>query len=163
MKKLLLLAVFTLSFISCEQNETLEQELPKVLGEWQMYSDEKLESVIDQWTGTEWTYVDKWFQNIRENSEIILEFKEDGTFISRYADVTTGNGLWRKIDNNLYSFDYIVEEGNANNPDSLTNYITFYCDNTYSVSVDGDDTAIYYYKTIGATECSELITYNTTD
>ena len=51
MKKLLLLAVFTLSFISCEQNETLEQELPKVLGEWQMYSDEKLESVIDQWTG----------------------------------------------------------------------------------------------------------------
>ena len=98
-----------------------------------------------------------------QNSEIILEFKEDGTFINRYADVTTGNGLWRKIDNNLYSFDYIVEDGNANNPDSLTNYITFYCDNTYSVSVDGDDTAIYYYKTIGAAECSELITYNVTD
>ena len=94
MKKLVLLIVLTFVFTSCEENETIEVEPAKAIGEWQMYRNENLESIIDQWTGTEWTYVDKWFRTIRNNSQIILEFKEDGTFIDFYADVPVANGTW---------------------------------------------------------------------
>ena len=59
MRNLLLLTVVALTFLSCEENQ--EVAPAQVLGEWQMYRNENLESTLDQWTGTEWTYVDKWF------------------------------------------------------------------------------------------------------
>jgi hypothetical protein len=166
MKKLLFVLAISISFISCEQNETYELEQPeaaKVLGEWQLYRSEKLESVIDQWTGTDWTYVDKWFKNITQNSSIIYEFKEDGTFLDKYADVTVAQGTWLKIDDKNYSFEYSEESKNKNSKLSEKSYITFYCDNTYSIKNEGNAKSIFYYKTLNETECSESITYYVND
>ena len=161
MRKLLLLAVLTFTFISCEKNDVVD--IPdKVLGEWQMYRNENLESVIDQWTGTEWTRKDEWFKTIRNDSEIIFDFNEDGTFIERYADVPTANGVWLKIDENSYSFNY-VQEGTINANLTQKRYITFYCDNTFSVTKEGNTREIEYYKIIDATECADLIPYKVTD
>jgi hypothetical protein len=166
MKNLLLLAVLTLTFMSCE-NDELNETPPvtveaKVLGEWQLYRDENLETIIDEWTGTEWTTIDQWFQNTREDSEIILEFKEDGTFIDRYADVPVRNGIWGELEDDRYYFDY-VQEDNTNDQLTQRRYITFYCDNTYSIEIEGNDRAVYYYRVIGTIECSDLINYNVND
>ena len=167
MKKLLLLTVLTLSFWSCENDQVNDSEPTnanaKVLGEWELYRDENLESIIDQWTGTEWTYVDQWFQNTRENSQIILEFKEDGTFVDRYADVPIAAGIWEKIDDTHFYFDYNTDDININDTFANRRHITFYCDNTYSIEIEGNDRVIYYYRIIGTTECSELINYNVND
>jgi len=166
MKNLLLLAVLTLTFMSCDKDDindvppvTIEA---KVLGEWQLYRDENLESIIDEWTGSEWTYIDQWFQNTRENSEIILEFNDDGTFIDRYADVPVASGIWGELEDGRYYFDY-DQEGNTNDQLTQRRYITFYCDNTYSIEIEGNARAVYYYRIIGTTECSEDIIYNVTD
>ncbi|WP_339626998.1 hypothetical protein [uncultured Winogradskyella sp.] len=52
MKNLLLLAVLAFTFLSCEKDDNNEPETAtieaKVLGEWQMYRDENLESIINQ-------------------------------------------------------------------------------------------------------------------
>jgi hypothetical protein len=163
MKKLLLLAVLTLTFISCEESELEEVQPAQVVGEWQMYRNEKLESIIDQWTGSEWTYVDKWFKTTRDNSPLILEFKEDGTFVDRYADITTGKGVWGKIAENSYYFEYIQDGTTVNEQLTQKRYITFYCDNTYTVEIKGDERVVYYYKETGNTACSDLITYKVLD
>ena len=164
------LVLFSLiCFSSCSTNddsitETPPQtvELKEVVGEWQMYRDENLESVIDEWTGTEWTTVDQWFANVREDSEIILEFREDGTFVDRYADVETANGVWEVIEEGRYSFNYIQNE-NINEVLTQRRYITVHCDNTYSLEIEGNNRAIYYYKKIDETECGDLIEYNVSD
>lgn len=164
MKKLFLLAVLTLTFLSCEKDElnvTPEAEA-KVIGEWELYRDESLVEMIDEWTGTEWTTVDQWFQNTREDSQIILEFKEDGTFIDRYADVAVANGVWGVLEDGRYYFDYIQDEG-INEQLTQRRYITFYCDNSYSIDIEGNDRAVFYYRMIGTTECSALINYKVTD
>lgn len=163
MKKILLLAALTLSFMSCEQNELIEAQPEQILGESQMYRNENLESIIDQWTGTNWTTIDKWFKTIRNDSQIILEFNEDGTFNDRYADVVVAKGVWKKVDENNYYYDYIQESNNINDQLVQRRFITFYCDNTYSVKIEGNDRAIYYYKKTGVTECGELIEYKVTD
>jgi hypothetical protein len=164
MKKLLLLFILTLTFVSCEKGELNEEKLDnvstKVIGEWELYRDENLESIIDEWTGTEWTYIDQWFQNTRDNSEIILEFKEDGTFVDRYANVPIANGVWGKLEDGRYYFDYVQEENNTNGELTQRRFITFYCDNTYSIKVAGNERAVYYFRMIGTTECSDLINYN---
>jgi hypothetical protein len=161
MKKLVLLTVLAIAFISCDKDDINEIEQPnaeaRVVGTWQLYKDENLESIIDEWTGTEWTYVDQWFQNTREDSEIILEFREDNTFVSRYAEVETANGVWEALDDGRYSFEF-AQDGNENN--TARSLVTMYCDNTYSVVIEGDDRRIEYYKIIDTVECSELITYN---
>ncbi|WP_299886761.1 hypothetical protein [uncultured Lacinutrix sp.] len=165
MKKLLLCVLLALSFTSCEKeelNETQPQqelEKAKVIGEWEMYRDENLESMIDQWTGTEWTTVDVWFQNTREDSQIILEFKADGTFVDRYADVEVANGVWEKLNDGRYAVNYIQDD-NVNDALTQTRYITIYCDNTYSIEIEGNDRAVYYYRIIDTIECSDLINYN---
>ncbi len=166
MRNVLLLAILALTFMSCEKDE-LNETPPaavsaQVLGEWELYRDENLESIIDQWTGTEWTYIDQWFQNTREDSQIILEFKDDGTFIGRYADVPTSNGVWGELGDDRYYFDYIQED-NINEQLIQRRYITFYCDNTYSIDIEGNDRAVYYYRVIGTTECSDLINYKVND
>ena len=164
MKKLFLLAVLTLTFLSCEKDElnvTTKAEA-KVIGEWELYRDESLVEMIDEWTGTEWTTVDQWFQNTREDSQIILEFKEDGTFIDRYADVAVANGVWGVLEDGRYYFDYIQDES-INEQLNQRRHISFYCDNSYSIDIEGNDRAVFYYRMIGTTECSALINYNVTD
>ena len=85
MRKLLLLAVLTFTFISCEKNDVVD--IPdKVLGEWQMYRNENLESVLDQWTGTEWTRKDEWFKTIRNDSEIIFGGDLTPTYVGANGD-----------------------------------------------------------------------------
>ena len=169
MKKLLFIAVLALAFVSCEkdddnQEQQLQQQeevIPaKVLGTWEMYRDENLESILDEWTGTEWTYVDQWFQNTRIDSGIILEFHEDGTFLDRYEDIQVANGTWIALEDGRYSFEYIQEEGNINEFLIAKRYVTFHCDNTYSVAFEGNNRRVEYYKTMGTTECGDLITYN---
>ena len=78
MKSFLLKSVLVLvliSFTSCSSDDDTTDnsaEVNQVVGEWQMYRTENLEAVIDQWTGTEWTYVDQWFKNVWEDSEILI-------------------------------------------------------------------------------------------
>lgn len=167
MKNLVLVLVVAAAFISCEKDDVNDGQEPaiaaKVIGEWELYRDESLESIIDEWTGTEWTTVDQWFQNTREDSEIILEFKTDGTFVSRYADVVTANGVWTKLNDGRYSFDFIQDDTNPNEALTQTRYITIHCDNTYSIEIDGNDRRVDYYRITGTTECSDLITYNVND
>ena len=113
MKKLLLLFILTLTFVSCEKGELNEEKLDNVSTK-----------VIGEWTGTEWTYIDQWFQNTRDNSEIILEFKEDGTFVDRYANVPIANGVWGKLEDGRYYFDYVQEENNTNGELTQRRFIT---------------------------------------
>jgi hypothetical protein len=163
MKKLILLAVLAFAFTSCEKEDTTETKQEtletKVLGTWQLYRDENLLTIIDEWTGTEWTFKDQWFQNTREDSQIILEFRADNTFVDRYADVEVANGTWGLLNDDRIYFDYIQED-NVNENLTQRRYLTTHCDNTYSIEVEGNDRAIYYYRKMGATECAELINYN---
>lgn len=158
-----MLTFLTFSFISCEKSQLVTEQPAKVIGEWEMYTNEKLESTLDQWTGTEWTLIDKWFKFVRANPVMVLEFKEDGTFEDRYAGIITGRGLWKKTDNNHYSFEYIQDPNKINSRVQQKRHITFYCDTTYSVQVEEDHSAIYYYKEIGNTECSQSVPYKVTD
>lgn len=164
MKRLIVLLVLALSFTSCEKDElnNNEQNLTEteVLGTWELYRDENLQSVIDEWTGTEWTTKDEWYQNTRENSLIILEFKSDNTFVDRYADVEVANGTWSLLDDGRYSFEYTQEKNAINEQLTQSRYITIHCDNTYSMTIEGNDRAIYYYRKMNTTECTDLITYN---
>ncbi len=164
MKKLIVLLVLTLSFASCEKEElnNTEENLieAKVLGTWELYRDENLESVIDEWTGTECTTKDEWYQNTRENSQIILEFKSDNTFVDRYADVEVANGSWGLLDDGRFYFDYIQNEAPINNKLTQRRYITIHCDNTHSVEIQDNKRAVYYYRKMGTTECSDLIEYH---
>ena len=164
MRKLAFVILITISFMSCEKNETLgvQPENAKVLGEWQLYRSEKLEYVIDQWTGTSWTHIDKWFKNIRQDSPIIHEFKEDGTFLDKYAAVVVAKGTWQKIDDNTYSFQYSEESKTTNTNLPEKNYVTFYCDNTYAIKYE-NNTSVDYYKILNDTECAESITYYVQD
>ncbi|WP_299123595.1 hypothetical protein [uncultured Winogradskyella sp.] len=163
MKKLALLLVMALAFMGCEKDELNENQEnlaeTEVLGTWELYRDENLESIPDEWTGTEWTTVDKWFQNTRENSEIILEFKEDNTFIDRYADVEVANGIWGLLNDGRIYFDYIQGE-TTNEQLTQRRFLTIHCDNTYSIEIEGNDRAVYYYRKMGTTECADLINYN---
>lgn len=163
MKKLILLAVLALAFVSCEKDETSETQQEtleaKVIGTWELYRGENLESTIDQWTGTEWTYKDVWYQNTREDSQIILEFRAGNTFVDRYAEVEVANGTWGILNDGRIYFDYIQDE-NINENLTLRRYLTVHCDNTYSIEIEGNDRAIYYYRKMGTTECGNLINYN---
>ncbi len=163
MKKLILVLVVALSFMSCEKDaysQTEEETLEaKVLGTWELYRDENLETVLDEWTGSEWTTVDKWFQNTREDSGIILEFRADNTFSSLYVDVEIATGTWAPLEDGRFYFDYIQEEP-INDALTQRRYLTMHYDNTYSIEIEGNDRAVYYYRKIGTIECSELITYN---
>ncbi len=163
MKKLIVVLVVAFSFMSCEKDESGQSEQEaleaKVIGTWEMYRDEILESIIDQWTGTEWTYVDQWFQNTREDSGIILEFREDKTFSDLYVDVEVASGTWGLLDDGRFYFDYIQDD-TINDALTQRRYLTLHCDNTYSIEIEGNESAIYYYRTIGTTECSQLINYN---
>ncbi|EDP69645.1 hypothetical protein FBALC1_05653 [Flavobacteriales bacterium ALC-1] len=163
MKRLTLVLALALSFVSCEKDESnlTEQDTlgQKVLGTWEMYRDENLVSTLDEWTGTEWTTIDQWFQNTREDSDIILEFNSDNTFKNLYATVEVANGTWGLTNDGRVFFDYI--QNDIVNENLLgRRYLSLHCDNTYSIEVEGNDRAVYYYRKIGTTECSELINYN---
>lgn len=163
MKNLVVLALLAMAFISCESDDAdviQETEIAQVIGNWELYRDENLESIIDQWTGTEWTYVDQWFQNTRDDSQIILEFKEDGTFLDKYADVEVANGVWGELADGRYYFDYIQEGANSNSQLTQRRYITIHCDNTYSIEIEGNNRSVYYYRIIDSIECFELINYH---
>jgi len=162
MKKLTFVLALTLSFVSCEKDEsnsieqdTLEQ---KVLGTWEMYRDERKESIIDKWTGIEWTTVDQWYQTTREDSDIILEFNNYNTFRDLYATVEVANGIWGLTNDGRIYFDY-VQNDNVNENLLGRRYLSLHCDNTYSIEVEDNDKAIYYYRKIGTTECADLINY----
>jgi hypothetical protein len=165
-KKIILGLFVSCNFInlnSCDINNNNIQELNQVIGEWEMYRDENLETVIDQWTGTDWTTKDDWFANIRQDSQIILSFNPDGTFQDKYASVSFANGVWKKINEKRYYFDYVQEAGSINENLIQRRYINFYCDNTFSVEVEGNLRRIEYYRKMNTNECSDLIVYNVID
>ena len=162
MKKLIGLFVIATAFFSCDKNDKTEiqpEVVAKIIGHSELYRDENLESVIDQWTGTEWTYINQWFQNTREDSRINLEFKADGTFIDRYAEVEIASGVWVKIDNTHFYFDYNIPVNNTNEFFTHRYFITVYCDNTYSIKAEGNENTINYYRKLSTTECSDVIEY----
>ncbi|MFP4845615.1 hypothetical protein [Winogradskyella sp. PE311] len=166
MKKPLIILLLVISFMSCEKDEVtpIEQNTleAKVIGTWELYRNENLESIIDEWTGTEWTYRDQWFQNTRENSDILLEFKEDNTFKNLYGEVEVASGIWGLLDDGRFYFDYIQED-NINEALTQRRFITIHCENTYSIEIEGNDRAVYYYRIIGTSECFDLINYNVID
>ncbi|MFK7834527.1 MAG: hypothetical protein AB8B52_14740 [Winogradskyella sp.] len=160
---LIIVALVALSFTNCEKDD-LDQQQPEaeakaVVGTWQLYKDEQLESIIDEWTGTEWTYVDQWFQNTREDSVIILDFNDDGTFVDRYADVVTAAGTWGVLDDGRYYFDFNQDNIDTNENFAGRRYITVHCENTFSQVTEGNDRSINYYKKMDTTECADQINY----
>lgn len=165
MKNNLLSVIVLLSFInfsSCGSNDVNEnQEIIEVLGEWEMYRNENLESIIDKWTGTTWTLKDVWYANRREDSRIFLQFNEDGTFVDRYADVQVANGYWVKLKEGLYYFDYIGH--NLNEVLTQRRFLNLICENTFTIEYDGNERRIDYYRKVGTSECSDLITYKLID
>ena len=152
-----------ISFMSCNNDDDTAdspEEVNQVIGDWQMYRSENLESTLDEWTGTEWTYVDQWYKNVWDDSEILITFNADGTFTEFYATVETAYGTWEKIEDGRYLYYYTIDADNTNDAFVGTRFITVYCDNTYSVTKDNDDRSISYYRTRSTTECSSMITYN---
>ncbi|MFT4575357.1 MAG: hypothetical protein ACI9SI_000261 [Polaribacter sp.] len=145
---LLFLLIFNL--ISCSTNDDTE-EVTIILGEWQLYKTEKLESIIGQFT-----QVDKWFSANHQNSKIFIEFYVDGTFQEFYADVQVFKGTWGKV-NDEYHFDYFNDSNNIHL--EKRRYVQIFCNNTYSIKKDGDDRAIDYYRKKGTSECTDKITY----
>lgn len=163
MRTIVLLAIIAFSFTGCNantDNSDNQEVVTAVVGTWELYRDETLETVIDEWNGTEWTTVDTWFQNTRDNSRIILEFREDGTFVERYADVEFANGVWGFIDNGTYYFEYHLDTDNATAALEGRRTISMYCSNTYAIEIEGINSVIYYYRLIGTSECADVIDYN---
>ena len=76
--------------------------------------------------------------------------------------MAVANGVWGVLEDGRYYFDYIQDES-INEQLTQRRYITFYCDNSYSIDIEGNDRAVFYYRMIGTTECSALINYNVTD
>ncbi|MFC6268066.1 hypothetical protein [Frigoriflavimonas asaccharolytica] len=165
MKKVFLLLLAAITIISCRTEDSIaEPEVQqveaaaKVIGEWQNYRDEKEETVLDQWTGSAWTTKQEWYKTLRPNSQIILEFAADGTFKDKYGTVVTSTGVWAKLANGSYTFNY-VQGANPNPALNGTRIMKFYCDNTYSVKVEGNEKSILYYKKIAETECGATVPY----
>lgn len=164
MEQSLLSPALVISFLSCEKEKlnTVKQETAtaEVIGIWKLYRHENRKSVINQWTEIKWTTNDEWFQNTKQDSEISIEFKENGTFRELNFDVETAVGVWGIRENGSYYFDYIIGDGNTNKQLTKRHYINIHYDNTFSVEVEGDDRNISHYKKIESTIYSELTTHN---
>lgn len=74
---ILILTSMVCTFSCVRHEDDIHKETNEVLGDWQLYKSEKLESIVDQWTGTEWIYVDKWFANNWEDGANIIKFQEE--------------------------------------------------------------------------------------
>lgn len=146
------------SFTSCDKDNQ-EEEAAAIVAEWQLYRSENLESIIDEWTGTEWTYVDKWFASNWADSGSILGFNSDGTFDEYYEDVPVFKGTWETKEDGIYYFTYTVEDGGVNEQLLGRRVLTKLCDNTISIEKEGNDRSIDYYRQRATIECSDLITY----
>ena len=131
----------------------------KIVGMWQFYRAETLEMMIDQWTGSAWTYVQEWYQNTWVDSEMFLVFFEDGTFVDYYADVPVNNGVWGVLEDGTYYFDYVFETTNTNEYLEGRRFINLACDNSYSITFENNADRIEYYKTPNTTECTILLNY----
>ena len=80
----------------------MELQTLKLVGTWELYRTEALESIIDEWTGTEWTTKDKWFTNNPTDAGIHRTFKNDGTLEAKYVDVVFNSGKWTRIEENKF-------------------------------------------------------------
>jgi len=153
---LLFLASFQLT--SCD-NTVVEEPavLQEIVGDWEMYRFERLEQLPDKWTGTTWTYKDKWY-SYRHNGNSKISFLEDGTFLSFYATTKIGNGVWETVAPGIYSITY--SENHTGNNAGLTATVSLSCENSYSSTLDGNDRLVEYMRKLDTVECTDDITYN---
>lgn len=178
MKKLILNAVLVLSLVSIvscspdndqdltvEQIQQIQQQInaSKIAGELQLYRQENLVPMIDQWTGTEWTYVDTWMKTSWNDSEVLMVFNVDGTFTERYAETPTFSGTWEIVEEGKYTFTYDIDDNNTNEALMGIKYLNILCDNTFSVTTENNDIQITYYRVRDTLECSDAINYNVVD
>ena len=132
----------------------------KIVGMWKLYRAETLEMMIDEWTGSGWTYIQEWYQNTwGDDSEMFSTFFEDGTFVDYYADVPVANGVWGVLEDGTYYFDYVFETSNTNEYLEGRRFINLACDNSYSITFENNEDRIEYYKTPNTTECTILLNY----
>ena len=150
-----LLLVFLFNLTSCTKNDDFVVE-NEIVGHWQMYKTESLQSVIDQWTGTTFTRKDKWFSNNHQDSRLFIEFHEDGTFTEFYANTPVFEGVWGKKDN-MYFYKYKNEDNNEHL--EKTRYVKIYCNNTFSSKKESDQRGFNYFRKKETTECSDKIDY----
>lgn len=167
MKNLLVVLVCIATLTSCEKNNLNDDQdntvEPKIIGTWEVYRSENLETQIDQWTGTEWTTIEVWYNTTSPNStSITLEFKDDGTFTSFYAGVEDSNGTWETISDQAFSYQHIQGEVSNDALQQARNVI-FYCDNTFTVKAQGNERNITYMRAVATEECADSITYNVDD
>ncbi|MDG1039282.1 MAG: hypothetical protein P8H13_09665 [Polaribacter sp.] len=150
-----LLIVFLINLTSCTKNDEFVID-NEIIGHWQMYKTEVLESVIDQWTGTTFTRKDKWFSNNHNDSRIFIEFYDDGTFTEFYAETPVFKGVWgKKL--NIYFYKY--KQDNNNEHLVKTRFIEIYCNNSFSIKSEGDARNINYFRKKETTECNDKINY----
>lgn len=134
---MILLCLFA-SIYSCSKESTFipEPEIStnKLIGKWEMYRIEVLETIIDEWTGTEWTTKDMWFTYKRTDACIIMDFKENGTVDAKYVDVLFNSGRWVRIEENRFRIAFDPTNSlTAESDNERKSTATFYCDNTISI------------------------------
>lgn len=133
----------------------------KIIGMWKLYRAETLEMMLDQWTGSAWTYTQEWYPiTWGDDSEMYVVFFEDGTFEDYYADVPLANGVWGVLEDGTYYFDYVLDSLNTNEYHEGRRFIDLACDNSYSITFENNEERIEYYKTPNTTECTNLLNYN---
>jgi hypothetical protein len=178
MRKLILLVIMAVAFMSCEKddlNETPVAEVEvqtRIIGEWEMFKREKQDIYLVEITpDLEGIWEMHWIDlTSSQATESTLEFNEDYSFSDFYAAVLVSDGIWNKIDDDTYSFTFNDPLGNWSEY-SDTYLVNFYCDNTMSIQFlipppvgdndfqDIDFYSIQYYRTPGTEECADLIEY----
>lgn len=160
MKKIISILTFVLLLTSCDKEEAyVPLNNKEIVGEWELYRWETLESMIDQWTGTEFTFTDVWFKNVVTNPQNFYTFYEDNTFEEFYATVKVFNGTWGKLEDGRYYYDYEIPENNTNTYLQKRRYLFLYCDNTTSVIAEDEPRRVDYLKIKSTNECENLIDY----
>jgi len=161
MKKVIfgVIVLFTLICSSACENEP---EIDPIVGEWQLYRSETVETVLLEWdvdNGT-WITGEEWQAITWDDLPSFHVFHEDGTFDFLYADVLVYNGIWGQSEDGRYYIEYIFEEGIENNNLPGTIYMDLLCENTHSQEIGGENPRIEYHRKRNTTECADMIDYN---
>ena len=88
MKKLLLLVIMAVAFMSCEKDNLNETPLPeaRIIGEWETFKVEKQELILDFNTDGSLNQSMQWYdQTSQFSTESTLAFNEDYSFNDYYA------------------------------------------------------------------------------
>ena len=165
MKYLFLFALLVSSYIGCDADENDEadkydEEIAPIIGTWELYLEEHLKTSTGVQTGMKSATVNRWYQSTGNDSKISLEFKDNGTFIERHANMDVADGFWGITDEGTYYFEYILKEENKVAVQKGRRLLSMYCPNTSAIENEKNNRAIFYYRLIGTSECADVIDYH---